>query len=70
LHWTTFSEPLTSLIKSTELIEVVTVIERQHRPPVLNLGETLCRSTTDALGGTVWSYVFGMLVLEFGESFK
>src|SRR6185503_9208754 len=58
-------KPLATQIESAQLLEVVAIIERQHWPPMHDLGKTFGRLPANALGGTVRSYLIGMLLLEF-----
>ncbi len=63
-------QPLAAQIEGAQLLEVVTVIEREHWTAMYDLGETFGRFTANALGGTVRGYLIGVLLLEFLKTFQ
>ena len=59
------SQPAATLIKGTQLIDVVAVVERKHGPAMHDFRKAFSRSSANALSGTVRCYLIRMLLLEF-----
>src|SRR6185503_21254200 len=58
-------QPLAAQIESAQLLEVITIVEREHWTAMYDLGETFGRLSANALGRAVRGYLIGMLLLEF-----
>ncbi len=63
-------EFLAALVERAQLVEVVTVVERKHRPAVHHLRKTLSRFAAHALRWAVRRYLIGMLLFESLQSLE